>query len=106
MANIRKWLEEACAETGESIEGIVVGQHDGTRSDTPVNADENVLLPVDVALAKLDVEYDNGYGGADCFPIYAWTKTRVYFIGEYDGATGLDWIPRNPINIAPQFSGN
>lgn len=63
------------------------------------------VLPVDQALQKLDVNFDSGFGGADCFPIYAWTASRVYFIQEYDGATSLGWVPRHPIAIKPEFSG-
>lgn len=104
MANIRTWLEEALSKTGESLEAVVVGQHDSAKFGVPIAADENVLLPVERALAKLDIDFDNGYGGADCFPMYAWTQSRVYFIAEYDGATWLAWLPRNPIDTNPIFS--
>lgn len=110
MANIRKWLEEAERESGEQIEAIVVGQHDKAPDrwsrDRIKPVDEGVILSREVGLAKLDEEYDNGYGGADCYPMYAWTKSWVYFIGEYDGATGPNRVPRNPINCEPQFSGD
>lgn len=105
MANIKKWLEEAEKHFGETIESIVVGRHD-TEWRNPAKDDENVLLPREVALEKLDVDFDNGYGGADCFPIYAWTASRVFFIDEYDGATGLAWVPRHPASCSPQFSGD
>ena len=104
MANIRKWLEEAVTEFGEPLEAVVVGQHDNKRYTNPLPDEGCVLSPAD-ALRKLDQEFDNGFGGEDCFPIYAWTKSRVFFIGEYDGATGLNWVPRNPIDINPTFSG-
>ena len=105
MANIKDWLLDAEKSSGESIEAIVVGKHDraGWRADAL--PDENIILSRDVGLAKLDQNYDNGYGGADCFPMYAWTKSFVYFIGEYDGATGLSEVPRNPIACEPKFSG-
>ncbi len=106
MGNIKSWLTKAVGEFGEEIESIVVGQHYNAKWDVPVNADENIMLPVKQALKKLNVDYDNGYGGADCFPIYAWTKSRVFFIHEYDGATGLNWVPRNPIDCKPEFGGN
>lgn len=105
MANIRKWLEKAEVETGEQIEAIVVGKHDRTGWDAAAAADENVVLSREAGLAKLDQEYENGYGGADCFPMYAWMPSRIYFIGEYDGATGPNWVPRHPVAIEPQFSG-
>lgn len=46
MANIRKWLEEACAQTGEVIEAIVVGKHDKVRWSEPAKDDENIVLAV------------------------------------------------------------
>jgi hypothetical protein len=105
MANIKDWLLEAETRTGEQIEAIVVGEHDNAGWDTPAAADENVLLSREAGLAKLDQEYDNGYGGADCFPMFAWTKSRVYFITEYDGSTGLASLPRNPVACEPGFGG-
>jgi hypothetical protein len=107
MANIKKWLEDAVLEYGEPIEAIVVGRHYGLRWDEGLKLDnENIVLSVEEGLSKLDQEFDDGFGGADCFPMYAWTKTRVFFIGEYDGSTELEWVPRHPIAIAPTFSGN
>lgn len=110
MGNIAKWLKDAEKRTGEQIEAIVVGQHDNApdkySGNRAVPADENVILSREVGLAKLDQDYHSGYGGADCYPMYAWTKSRIYFVGEYDGATGLNSVPRNPINCKPNFSGD
>lgn len=109
MGNIRKWLENAEAATGETIEAIVVGPHynapDKWSANPKVKADENRVLSREDGLKKLDQDYDDGYGGADCFPMYAWTKSRVYFIHEYDGSTGLSSVPRNPVDCSPEFSG-
>lgn len=101
--NLRKALEEAERDSGETIEAIVVGQHDRARFDESPLADENVLLSREDGLAKLDQDYDNGYGGADCFPFLAWTKSYVYFVSEYDGATGLSAVPRHPLAVEPRF---
>ena len=106
MANIKEWLEEAVEKYGEPIEAIVVGPHDHAKwRNAPVGVDENIVLTPDVALTKLNVEYNNGYGGADCFPMYAWTKSRVFFISEYDGSTGLSFVPRHPVAGEPYFNG-
>lgn len=105
MANARVWLEQAEQLHGERIEAIVVGKHDKAPWQSPAAQDENVLLSRDVGLAKIDAEYDNGYGGADCFPFYAWTASRVFFVAEYDGSTGLAWVPRHPVMLEPEFSG-
>lgn len=106
MANLRTWLEMAESETGETIEAMVVGQHDQDRYGKPFKEDENVILTREAGLAKVDLEYNNGYGGANCFPLWAWTKSFVYFVSEYDGATGLACVPRHPIAGKPAFSGN
>lgn len=106
MANLRKWLEEAEAQYGEPIEAMVVGKHDRSGWEAAPGPDENIVLARDVGLLKVDQDYDNGYGGADCFPLYAWTKSRVFFIHEHDGATGMNWAPRNPMPLEPEFGGN
>jgi len=109
MGNIKVWLEDAERRTGERIEAIVVGMHyndpdkySSTRSPKP---NENKVLSREDGLAILDQDYDNGYGGADCYPMYAWTKSFVYFINEYDGATALGSVPRAPIDCKPEFCG-
>lgn len=109
MANLRKWLEAFEQDTGETVEAVVVGVHyrreyafDGTENPLP---DENVVLSREAALAKVDQEYDHGYGGADCYPVYAWTPSWVWFVHEYDGATGPRRVPRNPVPCAPEFGG-
>jgi hypothetical protein len=106
MANLRTWLEEVEREYGEEILAMVVGPHYkrkwGEREPLP---DENVILSREAGLRKVDEEYNSGYGGADCYPLYAWTKSRVFFVGEYDGSTGLSWVPRDPVSIEPGFSG-
>lgn len=109
MSNLRNTLEEMEKLFGEKIEDMVVGQHykresKYTGNDKPLT-DENIIISRARGLKKIDQEYDSGYGGADCFPLYAWTKSRVFFISEYDGSTCVSYVPRNPVIIAPEFSG-
>ncbi len=108
MANISTWLREAEARTGETINAIVVGVHYDRRygMDTEAREDEHVTLSREDGLKKLDLDYDNGYSGADCYPMYAWTDRWVYFVSEYDGATCLSRVPRNPGPCAPGFDGS
>ena len=76
MGNIAQWLKEEIEKTGEPIEAIVVG----------------VILSAEAGFKALEL----GSGSADCFPMYAWTKDRVYLLGEPNGASGFNWEPRNP----------
>ena len=104
MANVRRWLEDAEQTDGEPIEAIVVGIHE----DMPASAlfpDEHVVLSREAGLAKLDVEFDDLDGAAQCYPMYAWTRSHVYFIAEYNGATSLARVPRQPVACSPAFSG-
>lgn len=103
MANIKEMLLEESKENNELIEAIVVGVHYDRKYDGEVRPDENIILSLEQGLAKLDEEYDDGYGGADCYPMYAWSKNWIYVINEYDGSTRLSSIPRNPINCKPKF---
>lgn len=105
MANLAKSLREMEAFYGEPIEAIVVGPHDRAPYNARPAPDENVVLSRDAGLAKLDVDYDDGYGSADCYPFWAWTASRVFFVGEYDGATGVVYAPRQPGVVEPEFSG-
>lgn len=57
---------------------------------------EGVLMTWDEARPYLDYEYDNGYGGQDCHSVHIWTPARIIYVQEYDGATWLNSIPRNP----------
>lgn len=109
MANIRDWLEGAEATHGEPILAIVVGLHDRDEYkdealQRPPMEQRNVLLTREEGLAVVDEDFDAGYGGADCYPITAWTASRVYFIHEYDGATSLSWQHRNPTAAEPTFN--
>lgn len=89
------------------IIGAVIGpddrKHFAERSNRPLYGK---LISWDVARPVLDYEYDNGYDGADCHAVYAWTETQVLFVSEYDGATGINSIPRNPTACEPSFGGD
>ena len=104
-ANIRNWLEDAEGKYGEPIEAIVVGKHYDAPYSEALAADEGVVLSRDTGLMKVDAAFDNGFGGADCFSVTAWTKHRVLFVHEHEGATRLHCVPRNPCAHIPAFDG-
>lgn len=48
-------------------------------------------------------EFEGGFGAPECYETYVWTNQRVIFVSEYDGSTGLNSVPRNPIECDPRF---
>lgn len=104
MDNIARDLRKFETEYGELIEAIVVGKHSSRwlSKDLPL-PDENVVLSRDAGLAKLDREDNSGRG--EGFPMYAWTASYIFFIVEYQGATTMACLPRNPIACAPETGG-
>ena len=105
MAVIADWIEDIAGD--ETIECVIVGDHDndywkdekfnGVMTNTPISWEE--------ARPFLSYEYDNGFGGADCHPVFAYTPTKIITITEYDGATGPSWYPRHPIKCRVGFDG-
>ncbi len=103
MANLATDFEAAAgAET--ILAAVLSAPYDFRYSDTPPAYVGTVLSWVD-ARPILDYDYNSGFGGADCHAAYAWTETRVLFVHEYDGATGIQWVPRNPAYGAPDYGG-
>lgn len=45
-----------------------------------------------------DYDFDDGYGGQECHDLFIWTKSKVFFIWEYDGSTHISFVQRNPPN--------
>ena len=45
---------------------------------------------------ELDTHFDADLGVREGKSFYAWTKSRVYFALEYDGAETVESVPRNP----------
>lgn len=54
---------------------------------------------------ELDIPFDDGYGGTEGKPFTLWTKNRVYFPVQYDGAEWVDSVPRNPCDEATKHLG-
>jgi hypothetical protein len=104
MANFKDDLLEVAA--GEAIEAIVLGgggwgQQLKAWGDYPVGS----VMTWAEALPYVDREYDNGYGSPKCPSTYAWTESRVLFVVQYDGATDVHSLPRNPVDVKPDMPG-
>jgi hypothetical protein len=103
VANHKKSILQLEEECGEEFTAFVIGKHDKEKWDDddrrPDYARKGELLNREQALPILDEEYDSGFGGADCFPFYAWSENYFLTVSEYDGATSVSCWPRNPISI-------
>ena len=102
-------IEEYARQLGEKPLVVVIGEFGwGIMEDeqnNPVGDMKNKAMPWDVMRQFLEYEYDSGYGGPECHAISVYTENYVIFVSQYDGATGLYSIPRNPINHSPIMPG-
>lgn len=100
----------------EPIEAVVIGGFGwGSFNDEdPYGADrierkapvrKGVVLTWAEAEPMLDYEYSIGFGAPECDAVWAWTPTRVLFVSQYDGATGVESVPRNPVDGEPDMPG-
>lgn len=108
MANLKDWIEKEA--NGEPIEAVIIGKR-GWREEE--DEDEvrfrdqprKRLLTWEEAKPWLDYEFSSGYGSPQCNAIHAWTPSRVIFVSQYDGATGIESVPRNPSTDDPGMPG-
>ncbi len=108
MSNLIDWIKEECNEN--DIEGVVIGQMGwGEYNKEIVPGFEKIpfgkLISYETAKPLLNYEFDSGYGAPECNAIYVWTKDKVLFISQYDGATSMESVPRNPIDCMPTMPG-
>lgn len=106
MSNFKDDILEAA--NGEEIIGIVIGDIEReyhSKGKPEYKHIINKLITWDEALPILDYEYDTGFGAPDCQAITAWTANYVLFVDNYDGATSVVAMPRNPIEHAPIMPG-
>ena len=109
IGNIAEYIKDFESSIHETVIAVIVGyEHEWSREfpDGFMLLNENntnKVISRDEAMRVLDVNYDAGYGGADCPPVYAYTDNWVMVIGEYDGSTSWACIPRNPIECFPSF---
>jgi hypothetical protein len=104
MSNLVQWIKAEA--NGEDILGVVVGdpQHYGLgEKDKAAGRAYGKLVTWAEAKAWLDYEFDDGYGGAECHPVTAWTASKVMFVCEYDGSTRMASVPRNPMDSDPEY---
>jgi hypothetical protein len=107
MSNFKQDILQSLAENKETAEDIqairILSELDSYSYGDPEPRNSPYLVAGEThchdttrILNLLDYEYDSGFGSIDCHDIIIWTPETVYFIHEYDGATSLTYLPRNP----------
>lgn len=72
---LKNLIEEAMQEHGENFSDIV---------------------SCTLTKEEMELEFENDFGGETSTPFTLWTKNRVYFPTDYDGAQGVKSVSRNP----------
>lgn len=108
MANLKSWLLEDAGE--EEIEAVVIGEMGwgeyGSEAVSVYNTQpRGKVLTWEEAAPLLNYEFDSGYGAPGCNAVYAWTKSWIIGVSQYDGATGTFRLPRNPVDCMPSMPG-
>lgn len=107
MSNFLKGIEEELATCNdETVEAVVVGKFQPWyREGNKYFPDSLTERPIDWEEVKeyFNYEYDDGFGGAECHPVYIYTKSYILYVSEYDGSTAVCKIPRNPIKCSPNY---
>jgi len=77
----------------DPIEQINVNSKDGIKQ----------LKTLDEAKEKLDYDFYGGFGGNEGPDFIAWGVKNIYFPTSYDGAEGIESVPRHPCAFIPYF---
>lgn len=107
-SNMKAWIKDMAGR--EKIEAVVIGEMGwGVYNSEEVPRYEEIpkgkVLSWREASKFLDFNFDSGYGSPRCMAVYAWTKSWVIAIGQYDGSTWPFRIPRNPKDCMPEMQG-
>ncbi len=98
-------------EEGEKVEGIAFGEWgwggygEGDDDPMPKNMRGRVLTLAEAEPHMQSWSFRGGYGAPECPATYIWTDRRILWVTQYDGSTGLDSAPRNPIDCIPEMPG-
>lgn len=108
MPTLRDWILRMA--DGEPVDGVVIGEmgwgdYGSERVPNYAEQPRDQLLTWDQALSFIQYEFDDGYGAPSCNKIYAWTKSWVISVCQYDGSTYPFRIPRNPRACVPDMVG-
>ena len=100
-SNLKDWIIEEA--DGGVVEAVVIGEAKNTGIPGYGLQPLGKVLTWLEAIRWIDYWFDSGYGSiARCNAIYAWTKSKVIFVHEYDGSTRIRSVPRNPCQCEPE----
>ena len=86
--------EELAVKLGERIESVVIAAKTRVGDAAPGR-----MMTWEVGRRELDIDYDDDYGAVDAFPpFYAYTRSWVIFIKDYDRRPIFHAVPRNPVD--------
>ncbi len=101
---------EQVAGGPEAIEAVVIGEW-GRGGYREVESNgiprEQIGEVLDWATAKplLSYNWDNGFGSPKCHAVAVYTAKFVVMVSQYDGATSLFKVHRNPTPHMPNMPG-
>jgi hypothetical protein len=102
-------IEAEAAHHGETVETVVIGTFGGGgyREDERAVPPNKTGVPLAWGEGRplLDYAYDPGYGAPDCHAVAAYTRTHVLFVSQYDGATSVESMRRDPAPFEPSMPG-
>ena len=106
LGNLARWVEKEAGS--EVVLGVTIGRrnHRSDYYDEPPAPFMGKLLSWEEARPFLDGDFDAYYCCSfPCYTIYAWTKTKVMFMVEYEMGCELCVVPRNPVSSFPLVYG-
>lgn len=104
LTNLRQSFLDAANNRQDTLRYAVVGWHYDDEGRWKEGEKQFPVEDWETASAKINYDYYAGFGGADCHAVIAWGDRYVYFVHEYDGATGICCVPRNAEPCAPEWA--
>lgn len=104
---LREWSKQFTDRKDEVIDFIVLDwERDWGNDDWPEWDQWGKSIPfIEVPSTILDHPFYPGFGGNNSPNLCAWSANWVLFSDNYDGAEGICWVPRNPLDHAPTRPG-
>lgn len=87
------------------IQGGKLGFHEPDPPPIPLEVRGKLLGPRAAQKYMRGWSFYGGFGAPECYATYIWTSQRVIWVTQYDGATGLNWAPRDPTECIPDMPG-